>query len=177
MENEYAKFGLPDDPENQPIQPAQPNQPRPRSWLFRNLWWLLPTAFLVTVSPCCCCAGIFWWVIGSLKSSEPYRMALEQVRTNRDVIRQLGGPIEEADWMPTGNFSYHTNNGVTSGRATFDFSVSGTKGTARVHAETAFRNGRWIFRVLEVTPASGGRTISLPTDEKPGKAEVEDRGD
>jgi hypothetical protein len=174
MENEYAKFGLPDDAANQPVQPNQPSQPHARGWFSRNLWWLLPAVFLALVSPCCCCGGIFWWVVGSLKSSEPYRMALERVRTDRDVIGQLGEPVAEAGWMPTGNFSYHTDNGVTSGRANFDFSVSGPKGTARVHAEAVCRNGKWVFRILEVTPASGGRTISLTVDEKPGKAEEED---
>ncbi len=174
MENEYANFGLPSDPANQPVQPDQPSQPRPRGWFSRNFWWMLPAALLVLVSPCLCCGGIFWWVVGSLKSSEPFQMALERVRTDHDVIRQLGDPIEEAGWMPTGNFSYHTDNGVTSGRASFDFRVSGPKGTARVHAEAVCRNGKWVFRVLEVTPASGGRTISLPVDEKPRKAERED---
>jgi hypothetical protein len=104
-------------------------------------------------------------------------MALERVRTNPDVIELLGEPVKEAGWMPTGNFSYHTNNGVTSGRATFTFSVSGPKGTAHVHAEAICRNGKWVFRVLRVTPAGGGRIISLPVDEKPGKAEDEDGAD
>ncbi len=176
MENEFAKFGLPDDPANQPIQPHQVAAVQ-RGWFSRNLWWLLPTAFLVMVLPCGCCGGIFWWVISSIKSSEPYRMALERVRTDREVIEQLGEPVEEAGWIPTGNFSYQTNNGVTSGRASFDFSVSGPKGSARVHAEAACRNGKWGFRVLEVTPASGGQTISLTADEKPGKAEEEDGAD
>jgi hypothetical protein len=175
MENEYARFGLPDDPANQPIQPRQTAATDvQRGWFSRNLLWLLPTAFLVLVLPCGCCAGIFWWLIGSLKSAEPYRMALERVRTNPQVIERLGKPIEEAGWMPTGNFSYQTNNGVTSGKASFDFSVSGPKGTARVHAEAVCRNGKWGFRVLEVTPANSGKTISFPADEKRDKVEKED---
>ena len=106
---------------------------------------MLPAALLVLVSPCLCCGGIFWWVISSLKSSEPYQMSLERVRTDRDVIGQLGEPIEEAGWMPTGNFSYRTDNGVTSGKASFDFAVSGPKGTARVHAKAVCRDGSGGF--------------------------------
>ena len=172
MENEYAKFGLPDDPAKQPIQPHQVAAVQ-RGWFFRNLWWLLPAALLALVLPCGCCGGIFWWVIGSIKSSEPYQMALHRVQTAPQVIEQLGEPIEEAGWMPTGNFSYRTNNGVTSGKASFDFSVSGPKGTTHVHAEAICRNGKWRFRVLEVTPASTGKVISLSADEKSGKAERE----
>ena len=39
--------------------------------------------------------------------------------------------------MPTGNFSTRSDNGVTSGKANFDFNVSGPKGPARVHAEAS----------------------------------------
>ena len=176
MENEYAKFGLPDDPANQPIEQHQVAAVQ-CGWFSRNLWWMLPTALLVVVSPCCCCGGAFWWLVGSLKSSEPYQKALEQVRTNRDVIGLLGEPIEEVGWMPTGNFSFHTNNGRTSGKANFAFNVSGPKGTAQVHAEAICRNGKWVFRVLRVTSAGGGKVISLPVDEKPGKEEEEDGAD
>ncbi|MEI8373553.1 MAG: hypothetical protein WCJ35_12065 [Planctomycetota bacterium] len=51
MENEYAKFGLPDDPTNQPIRPGQVATAQ-RGWFFCNLWWLLPAAFLALVLPC-----------------------------------------------------------------------------------------------------------------------------
>ena len=74
MENEYANFGLPSDPANQPVQPG-PVAAIQRGWFSRSLCWLLPSAFLALVLPCGCCGGIFWWVIGSLKSSEPYQMA------------------------------------------------------------------------------------------------------
>jgi hypothetical protein len=173
MENEYANFGLPSDPVNQPHQFATVQ----RGWFSRNVWWLLLAALLLLILPCGCCGGIFWWVIGSLKSSELYRMALHRVQTAPQVIEQIGEPIEAARWMPNGNFSYRTVNGVTSGEATFDFSVSGPKGKAHVHAEAVCRNGKWIVHVLEVTPASSEQTMCLPVDEKPGNAEKEDGED
>ncbi len=138
MENEYANLGLPSDLANQPIQPHQTATVQ-RGWFSRNLWWMLPAALLVL--PCGCFGGIFWWVIGSLKSSEPYQMALERVRTNPQVIEQLGKPVEESSWMPTGNFSYHINNGLASGEATFNFNVMGPKGTANVHAQALWCGG------------------------------------
>ncbi len=165
MDNQYAAFGLPSDPA------SQPNQPHPPSWFRRNLWWVLPTAIMVVVLPIGCCAGIFTWLIGSLKSSEPYQAALERVRTNPQVIEQLGEPIKESSWMPTGNFSYKINNSVASGEATFDFSVAGPKGTAHVHAEARCRDGKWRFLQLQVTLASTGKVMSLPVDGKPRKTE------
>jgi hypothetical protein len=68
------------------------------------LWWLLPTSILAVVVSIGCCAGIFFWLIGSLKSSEPYQMALKRVCTDGQVIEMLGKPIEETGWMPTGSF-------------------------------------------------------------------------
>ena len=137
------------------------------AWFARNLWWLLSAAFVVMVLPCGCCGGIFWWLIGSVKSSEPYQMALHRVQTASQVTDQLGEPIEESSWMPTGNFSYHTNNGVASGEASFDFNVAGPKGTAHVHAQARCRDGKWQFQQLQATPASTGKMISLPVEEKP----------
>lgn len=92
MENKYEKFGLPDDPASQPIQPSPVAAGVQRGWFFHNLWWMLPAAFLVVLLPCGCCGGILFWVIGSLKSSEPYQMALHCVQAAPPVIEQLGNP-------------------------------------------------------------------------------------
>lgn len=173
MENEYANFGLPSGSANEARQPYQ-TDPAQRGCFFRNLWWMLPAAFLVLVLPCGCCGGIFVWFFHSLKSSEPYQMAMERVRTDPRVIEQIGKPVEESSWMPTGNFSYHIVNGVASGEATFDFNVAGPRGTAHVHAQASCRDGKWRFLQLQVTPASTGRVISLPVDDEPEKAEKED---
>ena len=94
-------------------------------------------------------------------------------RKNPQVIEQLGKPVEESGWVPSGNFSYHINNGVASGEATFDFSVAGPKDTAHVHAQARCRDGKWRFLQLQVTPTSTGTVMSLPVDEKPGRAENE----
>ncbi len=158
MENEYANFGL-------PTEPTTPPRRRPRGWLFRNLWWLLPTSVLVVVLPIGCCAGIFVWLIGSVKSSEPYQMALKRVCTDRQVIEALGEPVEEKSWMPTGNFFYHINNGVASGEADFSFTVSGSKDTALVHVEASCRDGKWEFRLLQATATDSGKVMSLLADE------------
>ena len=173
MENEYAQFGLPGDPANKPVEPSQAATVHHPGFL-RHLWWMLPAAALVLVLPCGCCGGLFVWLIGSIKSSEPYQMALHRVETAPEVIDQLGEPIAEAGWMPTGNYSYRSNNGMASGEANFDFSVRGPKGTAHVHAEARCRNGTWAFQVIDVTPANIGRAIALQMDEKPGKVVDED---
>ena len=71
--------------------------------------------------------------------------------------------------MPTGNFSSNTNNGVVSGEAQFEFNVTGPNDTAHVHAEAICRSNKWSFRLLEVTLASTGNTISLVAARRDGK--------
>lgn len=140
-------------------------QQRPRGWFSRNLWWLLPGAILVVVLPVGCCGAAFLWAINSLKSSQPYQMALQRVRVSPQMTEELGQPIEEASWMPTGRFSYRSTNGVARGDASFNFSVAGPRGAAEVHADAVCRQGKWQLTRLLATPARTGSTLSLPTDD------------
>jgi hypothetical protein len=166
-ENEYANFGLPGVPAAQAVEPPPPRQ---RGWFRRNLWWLIPGAVVILVLPCGCCGGIILWGVRALKSSEPYQMALDRVRKDPRMIAELGEPMQETGWMPMGNINYNAGVGGTAGNATFDFNLSGPKGTAHVHFEAIYGNGKWSFRVLDATPSSTGQKISLLAEEKPAKA-------
>lgn len=166
MENEYANFGLPKDSADEQYVPVTVQ----RGWFRRNLWWIVPGAVIVVVAPIACCGGIFWWVLG-LKSSQPYQLALEQVRHNPQLIAQLGEPIAESSWMPIGDFSIKSSNGSSTGKADFIFFVAGPKGTAHVHAVATSRDGKWQIQRLEATPITLGKAISLPVSEKPKPVE------
>ncbi len=95
MENEYARFGLPDDPAHPPDQAIIVQ----RGWFARNFWWLLPAVLLALVLPCGCCGGIFWWLVSSLKSSEPYQVAVERVlrQSPGDPTTRRAGRGDELD--------------------------------------------------------------------------------
>jgi hypothetical protein len=134
---------------------AAGDRPR-RGWLARNWIWFVPTMLLGLVVLCGgCCVGIFGAVFGVLKSSEPYQMAFQRVQNDPQVTGQLGEPIEQSGWFPSGQISVRNDRGD----ARFDFDVAGPKGKAHVHAEARRTASRWGLTRLEVTPESGQRIV------------------
>ena len=137
----------------------------PRGWWSRNWRWFVPTMLLGSVVLCGgCCLGIVGAIVGVLKSSEPYQMALEHVQNDPKVIEQLGEPIEESGWFPSGEVN--VNNG--SGRAGLYFHVAGPRGKGTVHVEARRIGGRWGLTLLEITP-EGGQRIPLRISDDDGQ--------
>lgn len=141
----------------QDVISAESVQPAPRGWFARNWLWAVPTGCLVVLVLCVAlCIGVFGAILASVKSSEPYRMALEQVRSNPKVIEKLGEPIREAGWFPSGTIETQND----SGSANLAFEVMGPKGVAQVQARARRIGGKWGITTLDVTPSDGKR-ISL----------------
>jgi hypothetical protein len=144
--------------------PAAPAERPRRGWLGRNWIWFVPATLLVLALLCGgCCVGIIGAIFGVLKSSEPYQMALERVQNDPGVIQQLGQPIEEAGWFPTGEVNIRNGQGD----ARLDFAVAGPQGKAHVHTEARRVGGRWGLTRLEVTPDGGQRIVLDVSAQKP----------
>lgn len=95
-------------------------------------------------------AVIAWRELGGkLKSTEPYRMALAQVRAAPEVIAQLGEPIRDAEILPSGS--------LYGDKANLMFRIAGPKGRASVRAEARRIGGSWGLSLLEVTTADQQR--------------------
>ncbi len=147
---------------------AEVVQPPRRGWFSRNWKWAVPSGCLVMVLLSIgCCAGIFGGTVLAMKSSEPYRMALEQVRTNPKVIEQLGEPVKEATWLPSGTLN--VKNG--SGNAVLNFEIAGPKGRAAVEAHAQRIAGQWGLTTLQVRLPNGER-IPLEADANPALEEA-----
>jgi hypothetical protein len=132
------------------------DRPR-RGWLGRNWMWFVPTTLLVLVLACGgCCVVIVGAVFGVLKSSEPYKMALERVQNDPKVIEALGQPIE-AGWTVSGEVIPQI--GPASGNARLDFDVSGPKGKAHVHSEARCVFVKWGLTKVEVTTPDNKRIV------------------
>ncbi len=143
-------------------------EPPPRSWWSRNWLWVVPVGLLGIVLGCGgCCLGIFGTALYAIKSSSPYQMALEEVRTSPEVIDRLGQPIEEAGLFPTGNVN--VENG--GGNALLEFDVAGPRGRAHVQARARRIGGQWGLTTVEVTFADGER-ISLELEDQEGMEEA-----
>jgi hypothetical protein len=98
-----------------------------------------------------------------VKTSEPYRLALEQVKQSREVVERivgydlLGNPrgkIEADDSLPPGGVVPKAEEGAT---ASIYFEVKGREGSAHVEAEAKCLAGQWGLTRLEVSFASGSR--------------------
>ena len=135
MESANVTFGL--------------HPPRP-GWFRRNWLWFLPLLILVAILGG---LGAVAAPMVQLKSTEPYRMAFEQVRKSPEVTERLGEPVADPTWLPTG--SVYSDG--SRGDATLGFSVAGPKGRAHVSAQGRRIAGQWGLTKLEVTFADGRR--------------------
>ncbi len=153
-----------DDPQSQ-VQPATyAAEPPQRGWFARNWLWFVPLVILLPILICAgCCTGMLLFGTGALKATEPYQAALAAVQNDPQVQEALGTPIEDATWIPVGEF----NMGDGHGDARFDFKVKGPKGTAHVRTESRIIGDQWSMVELIVTiDATGERIVlGLPDDE------------
>jgi len=108
--------------------------------------------------------------VSPIKSSEPYRMALELVQKNPKVIGLLGEPIEEVFWPPPSRVE---NLDGDRGDATLNFEVAGPKGRAAVQTQARMIHAKWGLSRLHVTPVSQpGEGITVDTSETSGLDEA-----
>ena len=111
--------------------------------------------------------GAFAWyriTIAPIKSSEPYQMALKQLRKSPEVKKALGEPIEEVFWPPPS--AVNLEGGPS--RTTINFEVSGPNGGASVQVEARKLADKWGLSLLLVTPATGSERINDDTSETSG---------
>ncbi len=120
---------------------------RRRGWFGRNWWWFVPLLLLLAV------AGYVVAPLVELKTSEPYRMACQQVHKSPQVAERLGEPLYDPTWVPAG--SVYSDG--ARGDATLSFDVAGPNGRAHVSAQARRIAGQWGLNVLEVTFRDGKR--------------------
>lgn len=138
------------------------NDPR-RGWWKRNWRWFVPAFFLGLLVLLGVCAVIVWWIVfGALKSSEPYKMALEQVKNDPQVIARLGQPVEDDAWFPSGYVNIEGERGQTQ----LNFEVAGPNGRARVAIRGNCMEGKWALVELVVTLKDNTRLVLDPVADK-----------
>ncbi len=140
---------------------AQPEQPtRSRRWP----WVLLAIMLVLGIG-----AGIGWYQLGGkLTFSEPYKMVMDLVQKDSQVVAGLGQPIRRG-WRPPSGWANEDN-------ATLTFTIEGPKGRASVHAEGRRMAGKWGLQTVDVTiTADGGnfKRISLnPSSGESGEGDA-----
>ena len=132
-------------------------QPKEKNWWDRNWKWFVPVGcfgaiFLLVGFG----AMIVYLIFGLVKSSETYKHAVTEAKTNSAVIKALGQPIEEG-FIVAG----HINISGSSGESDLAIPISGPKGKAILYAVATKSAGKWTFSTLEVAIKASGERIDI----------------
>ena len=144
---------------------------RDAGWLGRNWKWFVPlVVFMVFALLALVAVALFAKFVGKgelleiyradkiIKASEPYRMAMEELQADPQVIERLGEPVEVTEYA-SGSVDIISEDGKEAGNANFYFDLTGPKGTANVACQGKMIDGSWGLSTLAVTFADGKRHL------------------
>jgi hypothetical protein len=130
-----------------------------KGWFGRNWKWLVPVGLLSMVLMIVVFVGaVVYLAFGSIKSSYAYQQAIARTKSNADVIREMGEPIEPG-WLVSGRI----NVNESSGNADLSIPVSGPKKSGRVYVVAVKNLGKWDLSALEVEIEGETKRINLLT--------------
>jgi hypothetical protein len=124
------------------------------------IWGLVSWIAVIVIT-----VGFTFWIISTvsaiIKQSEPYKIALEEIRANAEVAEVIGDNITDG-FLPTGSINF---SGSTGGEADIGFSITGSKGKGTVSFYANRRGGSdWDMRLLVVRPDGGEPIVIVNKD-------------
>jgi hypothetical protein len=112
-------------------------EPSPTGF-WRGPWkWLIPVIPIFVI-------GLVLALIGVMKSSEPYKLALEALGRDARAVELLGTPIEDG-FMPRGSVQTSSSG---DGSAELGIPVSGPRGKGTLYIRASRDRGQWSVEVL-----------------------------
>ncbi len=100
--------------------------------------------------------GILFVITSSFTSSDVYRNALAKAQSNREVVQELGEPIQPS-WFTMGSISTFG----LSGDADLQIPISGPQNGGTLFASARRSNGVWQYYTLAVQVNGSNRIIEL----------------
>lgn len=144
------------------VDPAE-SSPQAKGWWGRNWKWVLPIGCLAPLLIVAgCVATVLVMVPRVIRSSEPYRHALDEARASAAVRELLGEPVAEGA-LPGGSIDV---SGST-GSADLSIPISGPKGSATLYVVGRKTAGEWEYSTLRVKPDGDAAAIDLVPAERP----------
>lgn len=133
--------------------PPLPRRSAEPGWWERNWKWAVPVmvAGLLALFAAFLLA-IFGGVLGMMKSSDAFKVAMQRAQASPAAQAALGSPIRDG-WLVTGNIRV---DGAT-GEANLAIPVSGPKGEGDLYLEATKSAGEWTFQTLALKPDAGPR--------------------
>jgi hypothetical protein len=114
--------------------------------------WPKVLVVLVLLGVVAAAAG-YYFKFGVLKWSKPYQMALDKLKSDPGLAAQIGAPIQDVTWFPSGEI----DNDPSNGTAHLFFDVAGAKSRAAVQLDARQIDGKWGLTQLTATPEGGSR--------------------
>lgn len=143
-----------------PITPQAPipgPPPPARGWWSCNWKWFVPVGcFTFILLFGLFIVSVLALAMGSMKSSDVYRMAMEKAQANPIVASRMGTPLESGFFL-----SGSINVAGASGKAELTIPVTGPKGKGTIYLEATKFAGEWQFGRLEMGFADGGQRLDL----------------
>lgn len=101
---------------------------------------------------------LFFSIIAGMKSSEAYKLAVQQLETSQEAVSVLGEPISTG--APMGSIEVSG----PSGYASMSFSAEGSKESGTVYFEAVKEMGRWEMNaaILELDDSGLRIDLNLP---------------
>lgn len=128
------------------VPPPPPPTGQGPSWFSRNWKWFLPTVVLVPIlAVALFVGGILSFVLGVIKSSEPYQHTVATASHDARVTAQLGEPVEPG-WMVSGNI----HESRAAGEANLAIPLKGKVRHGTVYVAARKLAGIWRYQRLEV---------------------------
>lgn len=130
---------------------------RRQNWFQRNWKWFVPVGCGGIVAVIVAFVAVILMIImGSIKTSDAFKMALATAAQDPRVQEKLGSPIE-AGWFISGNIEV---SGAT-GKANLSIPIHGPRGKGKLYADGTKAAGQWRFSTLAVEAESDGSRIDL----------------
>jgi len=131
-----------------------------RSWFARNALWVVPVGCIGLLAVLAAFAGLVLTIVmGSIKSTDAYREAVDRATSSPQVHTALGEPVK-VGWFVTGN----VNVSGPSGDADLSIPLSGPQGKGTLYVTARKRAGHWQYQVLEVGIEGTSARIDLMSD-------------
>jgi hypothetical protein len=128
------------------------------SWWATNWKWATPALVLVCVGTA---LGFAVMVLSLMKSSGAYQESMLLLRSSKEVIAELGEPIE-ASILVLGQ----VKTGSRGGMANLRFGVQGPKGRASVFVLASKSSEQWEFERVTVTITKSEKRIEVVQPER-----------
>jgi hypothetical protein len=135
------------------------SEPDRRSWLARRWPWVIAGGCLALLLMAAAFAGVVFTVaMGSMRSTDAYRGAVERATSSPAVRAALGEPVKPG-WLVSG----HVNVNGPSGDAELSVPLAGPRGKGTLYLTAHKSAGRWDYEVLDVEVEGRQERIDLLT--------------